>query len=251
MKQLNSQQIEKPVKILASSNIGNHPYDVHSIFHTIQGEGPFSGRPCVFVRMAGCNLQCPMCDTEYTERTQMAARDIRKEVTSLFYRATVKPVNRHYQPEPLVVITGGEPMRQPIRALVQLLLDFGYAVQLETNGTLYQPLPYDNDDLTIVCSPKAGSVNRQLMEHITAFKYVASWQELEYSEDGLPTSALDHSNGGGLARPAEWWRGAVYLQPADHKDEAVNKLHMDAVVGSCLQYGYRLCLQMHKYCNVE
>lgn len=254
MNTLNSQPIEKPVKLLPTADLDLHQYHVNSIFYTIQGEGPFAGRTSVFVRLAGCNLQCPMCDTEYVKRKLMTAKEIRHQVGAAFYGNTITDIARvqlNYQPKPLVVITGGEPLRQPIAKLVNVLLGNGYAVQIETNGTLYQPLPFQHDDLTIVCSPKAGSINKRLMEHITAFKYVASWQELEYSDDGLPTSALDHSNGGGLARPADWWRGAVYLQPADHKDEAVNKLHMDAVVGSCLQYGYRLCLQMHKYCNVE
>ena len=63
--QRNTQPAEKQVKssglILA----------INSIFYTIQGEGPFAGSPAVFVRLAGCNLQCPMCDTEYTSRQQM------------------------------------------------------------------------------------------------------------------------------------------------------------------------------------
>ena len=44
---------------------------VHSIFYTIQGEGPFAGETAVFVRLAGCNLQCPLCDTDYTSDRRM------------------------------------------------------------------------------------------------------------------------------------------------------------------------------------
>lgn len=254
MNTLNSQPIEKPVKLLPTADLDLHQYHVNSIFYTIQGEGPFAGRTAVFVRLAGCNLQCPMCDTEYVKRKLMTAKEIHHQVGAALYGNTITDIGGlqpHYQPKPLVVITGGEPLRQPIAKLVNLLLGNGYAVQIETNGTLYQPLPFQHDDLTIVCSPKAGSINKKLMEHITAFKYVASWQELKDSKDGLPSSALDHSNGGGLARPADWWRGAVYLQPADHKNDQQNELHMRAVVNSCLLHGYRLCLQMHKYCNVE
>lgn len=254
MQIINTQPIEKPVRSVSVDDPSQHRLHINSIFYTIQGEGPFAGRTSVFVRLAGCNLQCPMCDTEYTKRTLLTHDEILHRVGTLFYANTKSNpfgAGQHYQPKPLVVITGGEPLRQPLAHMVRVLLGNGYAVQIETNGTLFQPLPFEHDDLTIVCSPKAGSINKRLMEHITAFKYVARESELLNSADGLPTKALDHSNGGGLARPADWWRGAVYLQPADEKDEAVNARNLQAVVDSCLLHGYRLCLQMHKYCNVE
>lgn len=254
MQLINTQQIEKPVKINHLLDPNLQHLDVNSIFYTIQGEGPFAGRTAVFVRMAGCNLQCPMCDTEYSERTRLTPKEIVHRVGVLFYNNTKSDpfgVGQCYNPEPLVVITGGEPLRQPINAMVAQLLERGFEVQIETNGTLYRELPYQSQKLTVVCSPKTGKVNSNLMPHIQAFKYVASAEELEGSTDGLPATALGHSNGGGLGRPAEWWRGTVYLQPADHKDEKVNAANMQAVVRSCLTYGYRLCLQMHKYAQVE
>ena len=60
MFKINSQAIEK------SAHYTTRSYDVHSIFPTIQGEGPFVGQPAIFIRLAGCNLQCPACDTDYT-----------------------------------------------------------------------------------------------------------------------------------------------------------------------------------------
>lgn len=254
MQLINTQEIEKPVKLPPGAMPYRHELQVNSIFYTMQGEGPFAGRTSVFVRLAGCNLQCPLCDTEYTKREAFRPCDIVDKVVKAFDNAVqVNPFDGPlwYTPKPLVVITGGEPLRQPIENLVEHLLVAGYAVQIETNGTLYRDLPFNNPDLTIVCSPKAGTINKRLMEHVDAFKYVAGWEDLEYSPDGLPMKALDHSNGGGLARPAGWWRGEIYLQPADHKDEQTNNQNLCAVVRSCLQNGYRLCLQMHKYADIE
>src|SRR5271163_4878736 len=95
--------------------------EVVKIFKTIQGEGPFTGIPAVFIRFAGCSLQCPKCDTDYTtNRKTMTIDEIVKEV-------------REYN-APLVVITGGEPFRQNVRQLVNDLFLFYFKIQVETNG---------------------------------------------------------------------------------------------------------------------
>ncbi|WP_046973456.1 7-carboxy-7-deazaguanine synthase QueE, partial [Dyella japonica] len=96
---------------------------------TIQGEGPFCGQPAVFVRLAGCNLQCPGCDTNYTSnRKKMSHSDIWQEIVHVTGEAKTK----------LVVITGGEPFRQPeVVNFINYLIDMkGYRVQVETNGTM-------------------------------------------------------------------------------------------------------------------
>ncbi|NDB87187.1 MAG: hypothetical protein EB127_31570, partial [Alphaproteobacteria bacterium] len=76
----------------------------------------------------------------------------------------------------LVVITGGEPFRQPIYGLCHKLLQLNYKVQIETNGTLYQDLP---DGIDIICSPKVTNskyhnIREELLPKITAFKYIIS-----------------------------------------------------------------------------
>lgn len=223
---------------------------VNSIFHTIQGEGPFAGTPAVFVRLAGCNLQCPLCDTEYTKRLDMQIRDI----TSAVHDAIPHwPQGRSAQlPEPyrcpttLVVITGGEPFRQPIGRLVMALRHIGYRVQVETNGTLYQPVfPYPDEGVTIVCSPKAGQVHRELVPWVAAWKYVATADNID-PVDGLPTHALEHPNGGKLYRPPSGNTAPIYLQPVDEQDTTANERNMHAVVDACMEHGHRLCLQLHK-----
>jgi organic radical activating enzyme len=232
----NTQPIEK-------QTLHNHStLDVHSLFYTIQGEGPFAGHPAVFVRLAGCNLQCPMCDTDYTsDRSMVDAHVLAAKCYQLANpnRAVSKT---------LVVITGGEPFRQNLREFVVHLLNDGFLVQIETNGTLYQNLPWC-EDLTIVCSPKTGSINKDLLPHIDAFKYVLSADSIS-PFDGLPTKALDHPNSGRVARPPTGFSGTIYLQPIDNHGGVLLTEHLDACVKSCMTHGYTLGLQLHKLINL-
>lgn len=215
--------------------------EVHHIFDTIQGEGPFVGVPATFIRLAGCNLACPLCDTDYTStRTRLAPNDI------VFYLQKLG-----HKPGRLVVITGGEPFRQNIGELVKTLLLEKYRVQIETNGTLYQDGPWDWKNVTIVCSPKTPVVDGRLRPFIHSYKYVAAAEDIN-PEDGLPKSPLDHDQGVRLvARPHVGFRGTVYLQPVDVGDEYANRRHTAAVVDSCMKFGHNLCLQIHKIVSLE
>lgn len=240
----NTQRIEK------SWQDEDGTLDVHSVFYTIQGEGPLTGHPAIFVRLAGCNLQCPDCDTEYTRgRTLYSPSALMNAVRAL-----------HPGPR-LVVITGGEPFRQNITPFVDELVDEGYAVQIETNGTL--PVPFAlSGAVWIVCSPKAGKVHATVEDSAVAYKYVMSADSVD-KEDGLPVLALHHSAHPRVARPParlmDWRssernpfpRGAVYLQPADHKDPTLNGRNLKACIASCMKHGYTLQLQTHKLIGME
>jgi len=93
------------------------PLIVNEIFYSLQGESTFSGRPCAFVRLTGCNLRCSYCDTiyAYENGTKMEIEHIIKQVDS--FRC------------PLVEITGGEPLIQAeTPLLIHSLLENGYEV---------------------------------------------------------------------------------------------------------------------------
>lgn len=231
---MNTQPSEKPLQ-------GAKLLDVHSIFATIQGEGPYSGRPAIFIRLAGCNLQCPLCDTDYTSNRQQVQP---REVIDAVQRMTEAASWGH-----LVVITGGEPMRQPLGPLVSGLSVHGYRVQIETNGTL--PVPMGAQFADIVCSPKTGTVNRLLLPYITAWKYVLREGSVD-PKDGLPVLALDHPAAPCVARPPKSVaRSKIYIQPADEKDSLQNRRNLECVIRSCTRFGYTLGIQLHKYLNME
>ena len=98
---------------------------VNEIFNSIQGESSHAGFPCTFVRLTGCNLRCSYCDTRYAydEGIELAIEDIMVRVSG--------------HACPLVEITGGEPLLQEdTLPLISNLIDKGFRVLLETNGSL-------------------------------------------------------------------------------------------------------------------
>jgi 7-carboxy-7-deazaguanine synthase len=98
---------------------------ITEIFHSIQGESSHAGRPCVFVRLTGCNLRCSWCDSVYTFTggEKMSLDDVMTRVRS--YGCN------------LVEVTGGEPLAQAeSRALIARLADEGFEVLIETSGSI-------------------------------------------------------------------------------------------------------------------
>lgn len=230
---MNEQKAEK-----ISIALENVALSVQAVFKTIQGEGPYVGTPAIFIRFAGCNLQCPKCDTDYTSnRFWITASRLVEQVCEMTGDAM----------QQLVVITGGEPFRQPLRELTDRLLGKGFTVQIETNGTIFQPLDFAR--IIVVCSPKTGSVSHKLRPHVAALKYVLSADDWDRN-DGLPLTALGNPIAQKLAKPWPEFAGIIYLQPIDEQDSDSNNRHLVQCVENCLQFGYRLCLQTHKLCNL-
>jgi 7-carboxy-7-deazaguanine synthase len=98
---------------------------INEIFYSIQGESTYVGTPCVFVRLAGCDLRCSWCDTTYAfnEGRKMSVDDVLQQVDQYS--------------SPLVEVTGGEPLLQDeVYPLMERLLDSGRTVLLETGGQI-------------------------------------------------------------------------------------------------------------------
>lgn len=209
--------------------------EVVNVWETLQGEGPLVGTPAVFVRLAGCTLTCNKCDSDYTtNRKFLAIEDLMDSI-------------RGKRKEGLVVLTGGEPFRQPLRKLVCRLAMSGYRVQIETNGTLFQP-DFPHTLATIVCSPKTTKIRDELKPYINSLKYILDADAID--SDGLPSSSLGMNQ-----TPCRPWEGFpkqnVFVQPLDCGNEVENKRHVQAAVNVCLNYGFRLSTQTHKQLGLE
>lgn len=221
---------------------------VHSIFYTLQGEGPFSGKPAVFVRLGGCNLQCSGCDTEYTNGAKVMS------VIAIFEEIQKVADGRQTN---LVVISGGEPFRQNISYLVDQLHHNKVIAQIETNGVLKPQDEFERNPI-VICSPKTPNVHKDMYPLITAYKYVLDHEDMN-DRDGLPNKALGHKATPHVARPHAGFEGEVYIQPMDMTTtaksakaaEAHNKRNEKACVKSAMRFNYRMQLQTHKLLGLE
>lgn len=117
-------------------------YPVAEIFRSRQGEGFNTGRDVIFVRLAGCNLTCPFCDTDHSAQMRMGAVLILAAIRDLSTTCNS------------VIITGGEPTIHDIGPLLLVLKAAGLWVGLETNGT--NPLPEVGGFDYVSVSPKTG-----------------------------------------------------------------------------------------------
>ncbi len=134
-------------------------YRLVEIFESLQGEGRNTGRPCVFVRFAGCNLACSWCDTDVGERFSMTLEELLAEIAS--YKAKT------------VVLTGGEPtLVEGAPELIAALKAAGYFIAVETNATVDAPWLQFVD--YVACSPKAEFPDKIELKKANEVRVVAS-----------------------------------------------------------------------------
>jgi 7-carboxy-7-deazaguanine synthase len=142
------------------------PLIIHEIFCSLQGESTYVGRPCVFIRLTGCDLRCSWCDTTYAFEggTEMPIRQILDAVQA--YHC------------PLVEVTGGEPlMQESAPDLLRALCDSGYEVMLETGGhrDISVVDPRVKRVVDIKC-PSSGMEKRQRFEN---FEFLTPHDEIK------------------------------------------------------------------------
>jgi organic radical activating enzyme len=222
---------------------------VKEVFHTIQGEGPFAGMPAVFVRLAGCNLRCVWCDTDFDNGVDVHTFNLINQIRDM-------SVNHSLKVTTLVVITGGEPLRQNIYPLTSALITLGYSVQIETAGTtMPRELP---SEVHIVCSPKTQVVHADIELRCKDWKYIVAADDAS-DEDGLPHFPTQPTQKGN--RKVFRGKGTIWVQPRfDYlesydvrklvPDTESNARNVEHAVHIAMRYNYRLSLQIHKQLNL-
>lgn len=133
---------------------------INEIFHSIQGESTHAGRPCVFVRLTGCNLRCVWCDTAYAFHDGAAL-----SVDDVIDRVAAYGCD-------LVEITGGEPLLQPEAVdLMRALLDRGLEVLLETGGSLpIDVVPVGVKRIVDLKCPGSGEAERNVWRNLDGLR---------------------------------------------------------------------------------
>jgi 7-carboxy-7-deazaguanine synthase len=208
-------------------------YAVKEIFLTLQGEGAQAGRAAVFCRLAGCNLwsgreadraaaQCSFCDTDFvgTDGTRGGSYADAAALADAIEAEWGSGRDHRY-----VVITGGEPLLQIDDALLDALHGRGFAIAVETNGTIEPPAGLD----WICVSPKAGTQLR-----------IRSGQEMKlvYPQADAPPEAF-----------ASLAFERFSLQPMDGPQLADNTAR---AIDYCLRHPqWRLSLQTHKTVGIR
>ncbi len=213
------------------------------LYKSVQGESSFAGLPCIFVRLAGCNLRCAWCDSEYTFSGGKAftGEEIVGQVEAL-------------APCRLVEFTGGEPMLQAreLVPLMERMLALGYTLMMETSGE--RPLgevPEAVHKIVDVKCPGAGAAaNSFRMENLAALtlrdevKFVLSDRaDYEFAREFLRAHGLERRVGAILLSPA------FQKTPAPVRSAENMALDPRRVVEWMLEDGLeaRLSLQIHKF----
>lgn len=245
---------------------------VSEIFGSIQGEGPFSGRPSVFLRLGQCNLSCAWCDTPYTWLfTEDRLEKVRRAVShsgsvsseTLADVQALKVYDKKAELERIpvsdvqarieslagtgtrtVVITGGEPLlhMKPLRSLVPRLLESGYDVEFETNGTI-TPRCFPgrvhfnvSPKLSNSCQSEESRLDYGILQEMVerpsaVFKFVVA-QERDLKEilAIVKKTAIDPSR--------------VYLMPQG-KASSTLRDRAPWLVEVCREYGFRYSHRVH------
>ena len=208
-------------------------YHVKEIFYTLQGEGANTGTPAVFCRFAGCNLWsgreedrasavCQFCDTQFVGTDGTGGGKF--ETAADLARAVKAACTAKVGPG-LVVLTGGEPMLQVDQALIDALHEEGFAIAIETNGTL--PVPGDIDWICV--SPKAGADLKQTRGDELKLVY----PQAALLPDAVRTLDFEH----------------YFLQPMDGPAQAANT---QAAIAYCMAHPpWRLSVQTHKVVGIR
>ncbi|CAA0314259.1 conserved hypothetical protein [Alteromonas infernus] len=220
--------------------------NINEMFETIQGEGAHTGVPSIFVRLQGCPVGCPWCDTKHTWEIKPdlsvtpEAVITKGQESETYFISNESDLLTQFGHEGYVakhvVITGGEPCMYDLRPLTTLLHDKGYTTQIETSGT-FEILCDERTYVTV--SPKINmkggyDVLISALERANEIKHPIAMQKHIDELDAL------------LANVSSLKGKQVCLQPISQQKRAT-----ELAVRTCIERNWRLSLQTHKYIGIE
>jgi len=201
---------------------------ISEIFFSLQGESTFAGLPCVFIRLAGCNLDCSWCDTTYARSVDGG---VEKNIDEI-----MEEVERF--PHGLVEITGGEPLLQDeTTALARRLLEKFDTILLETNGSIdISKVPHGVVRVIDVKCPSSGVDRSFLMKNLLSLTPLDEIKFVLAGRDDYEFAKGFVSSMGGLVRPDK-----ILFSPVKEK------LAPKTLAGWMLEdrLGVRFQLQLH------
>ena len=220
--------------------------NINEMFETIQGEGAYTGIPSIFVRLQGCPVGCPWCDTKHTWEIKadlsVSPEDViaKSSESETYFVSNEASLMTLFEQQGYVakhvVITGGEPCMYDLRPLTNILHQNGYTTQIETSGT-FEVLCDERTYVTV--SPKINmkggfDVLTSALERANEIKHPISMQKHIDELDALLTkvSSLEGKQ--------------VCLQPISQQKRAT-----ELAVRTCIARNWRLSLQTHKYIGIE
>lgn len=227
---------------------------VNEVFQTIQGEGSYTGTPSIFIRLQGCPVGCPWCDTKHTwnvlPENEVSANIIMQESAESprYFKASVKQlldlfVKQNYTAKH-IVITGGEPCMFDLTEFSENAKRQGFSVQIETSGTFNILC---DSSVWVTLSPKinmkAGMpVLTQAMLRANEIKHPIAMQKHIDELDDL----LQHTHTQAALINERFDCPQVYLQPISQQERAT-----ELAIQTCIKRNWRLSVQLHKYIGVE
>ena len=214
---------------------------VNEVFDSLQGEGHFTGTPSTFIRLQGCPVGCPWCDTKYTwaiepadERPWPKIAAKTEQTNSTYARVSISQLIDRVTAKHIVV-TGGEPAQYDLTSLSSTLIDLGRRVQIETSGTF--PLRVD-ERTWVTVSPKLNmpgglTVKAEALARADEIKHVvgkpADVEALKLLLDALPER-----------------KALVYVQPLSGSAKATRLCTQAADAN-----GWRVSIQTHRLIGVR
>jgi len=220
-------------------------YKINEIFESLQGEGTFTGKPSIFIRLQECPVGCSWCDTKHTwnvsleDEIEKSKFDLKREESANWCYFTATQLlslfsEREYKAKHLV-ITGGEPCIYDLTDLCTQFESAGYSCQVETSGTFEIKVSVD---CWVTLSPKINmkggyKVLKSSYQKASEIKYpIARKSHIDELKGVIANNKLSDKK--------------IYLQPI-----SMNPKSTQLAIESCIENNWMLSVQLHKYLDIE